>query len=220
MARRKKEPVEIHRSRIADAASALFLENGITAVSMDEIAKTSGYSKPTLYVYFKNKAEIVSVLTLDSMKKLFACLSLAVNEGTCTKEQYYGICRSLVQYQEEFPFYFQTALDHINTDIQSADCPPQDKETAKIGEAINGLLEQFLMAGMENGDFRKNLEIIPTIFHFWGMLAGLILLASKKEDYIKMSVGLSKQEFLEQGFDLLYRSVEAMQERRWRNQDE
>ena len=70
MGRRKKEPPSVHRSQIAQAASALFLEKGTAAVSMDDIAKAAGYSKATLYVYFENKDEIVSALTLDSMKKL------------------------------------------------------------------------------------------------------------------------------------------------------
>ena len=33
----------------------LFMEKGIAATSMDDIAKAAGYSKATLYVYFENK---------------------------------------------------------------------------------------------------------------------------------------------------------------------
>ena len=39
MARRKKEPKSVHRENIAVAASALFMEKGITATSMNDIAK-------------------------------------------------------------------------------------------------------------------------------------------------------------------------------------
>lgn len=69
MARRKKEPKSVHREKIASAASVLFMEGGIAATSMDDIAKAAGYSKATLYVYFENKEEIVGILVLDSMKK-------------------------------------------------------------------------------------------------------------------------------------------------------
>ena len=60
MARRKKEPKSVHRSNIASAASMLFMKKGITVTSMDDIAKAAGYSKATLYVYFKNKEEITA----------------------------------------------------------------------------------------------------------------------------------------------------------------
>ena len=76
MARRKKEPRSVHRDNIASVASELFAERGISATSMDDIAKAAGYSKATLYVYFENKEEIVSIVVLDSMKKLCSYLSL------------------------------------------------------------------------------------------------------------------------------------------------
>lgn len=47
MARRKKEPLGVHRDKILSAASALFAKKGITATTVDEIAKESGYSKAT-----------------------------------------------------------------------------------------------------------------------------------------------------------------------------
>ena len=68
MGRRKKEPRSVHRENIMSAASALFMERGISATSMDDIAKAAGYSKATLYVYFENKEEIVGILVLNSMK--------------------------------------------------------------------------------------------------------------------------------------------------------
>ena len=55
VARRKKEPQNIHRKNISGAAEQLFMKMGIENTSMNDIAKESGYSKATLYVYFKNK---------------------------------------------------------------------------------------------------------------------------------------------------------------------
>lgn len=53
---------------------------------------------------------------------------------------------------------------------------------------------------------------MPAIFNFWGMLSGIIRLAANKEEYIKKSMGLSKNEFLEYGFLLVYRSIVAKEE--------
>lgn len=78
-----------------------------------------------------------------------------------------------------------------------------------VGEQINDLLSAFLKAGMDLGDFRSDLEVLPTIFSFWGMLAGLIRLAENKETYISHSMKKSKMEFLMYGFELLYRSIAA-----------
>lgn len=207
MARRKKEPKNIHREKIASAASVLFMDKGITATSMDDIAKAAGYSKATLYVYFENKEEIVSIIVLDSMKKLYHYIVSALEQQETTKEQYNFICRGLVQYQEEFPFYFKMVLDKINIDFESHNYLPEEKETYQIGEEINEKIKEFLISGINKGDLRGNLKIMPTIFNFWGMLSGLIQLAANKEEYIKKTMGLSKIQFLEYGFHMLYCSI-------------
>ncbi len=208
MGRRKKEPRSVHRENIVSAASSLFMEKGIAAVSMDDIAKAAGYSKATLYVYFKNKEEIVGILVLNSMKKLYDYISSALTQHETTKTRYNFICRGLLRYQEEFPFYFKMVLDKINIDFESQDYLPEEKETYQIGEAINEKIKNFLLSGMEKGDLRGDLEIMPAIFNFWGMLSGIIQLAANKEEYIKKSMGLSKNEFLEYGFSLVYHSIE------------
>lgn len=212
MARRKKEPRSVHREKIASAASVLFMDRGIAATSMDDIAKAAGYSKATLYVYFENKEEIVGILVLDSMKKLYHYIVSALEQQETTKEQYNFICRGLVQYQEEFPFYFKMVLDKINIDFESNDYLPEEKETYQIGEEINEKIKEFLISGIDKGDLRGDLKIMPTIFNLWGMLSGLIQFAANKEEYIKKTMGLSKIQFLEHGFHMLYCSIADKEE--------
>ncbi len=207
MGRRKKEPKSVHRENIASAASILFMKKGIAATSMDDIAKAAKYSKATLYVYFKNKEEIVGILVLNSMKKLYDYIVFALKQQESTQSRYNFICNGLVQYQEEFPFYFKMVLDKINIDFENHNTLPEEKETYQIGEEINKKIKDFLIAGIEKGDLRNDLEIMPTIFNFWGMLSGIIQLASNKEEYIKNSMGLSKKQFLEYGFSMLYYSI-------------
>lgn len=207
MGRRKKEPKCIHREKIASAASVLFMDKGIAATSMDDIARAAGYSKATLYVYFKNKEELVGILVLDSMKKLYHYIVSALELQETTKEQYNFICRGLVRYQEEFPFYFKMVLDKINIDFENYEYLPEEKETYQIGEEINEKIKEFLRSGMGKGDLRADLKIMPVIFNFWGMLSGLIQLAANKEEYIKKAMGLSKTQFLEYGFHMLYCSI-------------
>lgn len=207
MGRRIKEPRSVHRENITRAASLLFMEKGTDAASMDDIAKAAGYSKATLYVYFKNKEEIVGLLVLQSMQKLYESIAAALEQRDTTKARYDCICLELVRYQEDFPFYFKMALDKINIDFEGQKFLPEEQETYQIGEEINRKLADFLMDGMEKGDLRSEMEILPTIFSFWGMLSGLIQLAASKEEYIKQAMGLEKNQFLQHGFQMLYQSI-------------
>ncbi len=207
MARRKKEPKIVHRETIAAAASELFASKGITATSMDDIAKVAGYSKATLYVYFENKEEIVSVLVMKSMKKLYSYIVSALEKEKSTESRYRQICQGLLQYQKEFPFYFEMVLDQIDIQGHNSECMPEEKETYQIGEEINKKLAVFLQNGIDKGELKADIKIMPTIFAFWGMLSGFIQLARKKERYIKDTMNLSEQQFIEYGFDMLYQSI-------------
>ncbi len=207
MGRRKKEPQNVHRERIGAVASELFLEKGIGATSMDDIARAAGYSKATLYVYFENKEEIVSLLALDSMKKLCACISRALRQEKSTKAKYDLICQELVRYQEEFPFYFQMTLEKLNFTFENEKYFPEEKETFQVGEEINQMMEEFLVSGMEKGDLRGDMEVQPAFFSCWGMLSGLIQFAASKKEYMESAMGLSKEQFLQYGFQMIYHAV-------------
>ena len=207
MARRKKEPQNIHRKNISIAAEQLFVQKGIKNTSMSEIAKEAGYSKATLYVYFKNKEELVGFLVLESMKKLHDYISQAIMKCDGTKERYLEICSAMLKYQEEYPFYFSMVLETINIDFETTNFLPEEKETFLVGEQINELLVEFLQSGMLAGEIRSDIEILPTIFTFWGMLSGLIQMAANKEAYIGQQMRKSKMEFLDYGFEMLYESI-------------
>ena len=50
---------EERKNQILDAASEVFVKKGVYETRMDDIVEESGFSKGTLYWYFKSKDEIV-----------------------------------------------------------------------------------------------------------------------------------------------------------------
>ena len=120
-----------------------------------------------------------------------------------------GNCRESVSSESEHPHnrLQQNKMDKINIEFENNNYLPEEKETYQIGEEINEKIKQFLLSGMAKGDLRSDLELMPAIFNFWGMLSGIIQLAANKEDYIRKSMGLSKNQFMEYGFSLVYDSI-------------
>lgn len=207
MGRRKKEPESVHRENISSAAKLLFSKKGVASTTMDEIAKEAGYSKATLYVYFANKEEIVGFLVLKSMKLLLVVLHEAVLEPVTVKEKYYKICNALTQYQEQYPLYFTLALGEINVNFDKEDYLPIEKETYEIGEQINTEIMQFIRSGIDAGEFIPDMPILETVFLFWASLSGIIQMAVNKQSYIEKTIKQSKAQFLEFGFNKLYRLI-------------
>lgn len=196
MARRKKEEPVIHQNRIALGAEKLFSKKGIRNTSMDDIAKAAGYSKATLYVYFKDKEEIVGFLALKSMTMLKDSLTEAMGKNKDKKAQFFSACQAMVDYHDRYPDFFDMSLKYIpiDTRIEEANFLTQ---TFAVGEEINEMFADYLK--------RDNEPAFESVFHIWGMITGLIKLASEKEEYLLIAGGLSKEKFLQDGFERIYK---------------
>lgn len=143
MARRKKEQQSVHRKAIALVAQDLFLQKGIEHTSMDDIAKNSGYSKATLYVYFKSKEILTSYLGLQSMQPIYDFIYKALHENNTCKERFFGICNSLYEYKKLYPLYFSLVHKTIRFDENCDNFLPEEKESFEIGEKINAIVYEF-----------------------------------------------------------------------------
>ena len=49
-------------ARICDAANTLFFDRGFSSVTMEEIAQAAGIRRSTLYLYFRDKDEILAAI--------------------------------------------------------------------------------------------------------------------------------------------------------------
>lgn len=209
MARRKKQPQSVHRKNISEIAEKLFIEKGIENTSMNDIARESGYSKASLYVYFKDKEELIAVLVLESMEKLYEYLGKAVNTQGDFYQRYLEICEALFQYHSEYPLYSQMALMNINIDFEGTEFLPEERETFQVGEKINELFWNFFQEGIELGVIKQDINITQTTFTMWGMLTGVIQLSFNKKEYITQRIHMQQKEFLEKSFGFLYKAIKV-----------
>ena len=56
------EDDSVKRRQIIEGARVVFLSQGFDAASMNDIARTAGVSKGTLYVYFKHKEQLFAAI--------------------------------------------------------------------------------------------------------------------------------------------------------------
>lgn len=70
LAGREKKRSEVRR-KIMDEAAALFAAEGYDSVSMRKVAQRVGYTPMTLYLYFKDKAELLDCLCEEAFEDLY-----------------------------------------------------------------------------------------------------------------------------------------------------
>jgi AcrR family transcriptional regulator len=218
----KERLSEFNRSNILDAARKLFLSKGIGQTTMDEIAKEADYSKSTVYVYFKSKDEIYNHIILEHFVLLKEAFEAALKKAPGFPEFYYAICDALALFNDAYPLFFESILGEIklpeavavNGDkLQSgsknnmADEADVLARIYYVGEEVNRIIMDYFS---ECADAKKiTLEVSPleTTMILWAGITGIIQLADKKETYLKMTVGISKQDFMKDGFRVLLKSI-------------
>jgi len=77
---RRKTWEVLTRQGILDAAIGLLMQDGIQGLTMERVAAEAGVAKGTLYVYFKNKEEILDAAVETSFEPLIGELSALLND--------------------------------------------------------------------------------------------------------------------------------------------
>ena len=209
MGEKKKEAlVKFNKENIMEAAERLFLKKGVQATTVDDIVKEADCSKSTLYVYFQSKDEIYSHIILKSMYKLLASMRESLDQSNLpAKKGFFQMCRVLVDFQKQYPLYFDSILGEISVDTDDFDKYPILYEIYLKGEEINQLITNYMIRGMDRKEIRSDIDPLSTTFILWAGICGVISMASKKEAYITMGMCKSREDFLQQGFELLYHGI-------------
>lgn len=134
------------KDNIVEAARKLFHRYGFKKVSMDEIAKEAGVTKKTIYVYFKNKEDLLKYFIqeeIENMKEI-------VEEVESKKMDFFdtvseGIYR-LLKYRKDKDF-----LNVITEEAEWLKNPIIIKNLELIDEQIQNYIKKKLEKAKEKG---------------------------------------------------------------------
>jgi len=141
--RRAREKEEL-RAEILNSAAELFLKEGYQNVSMRKIADRIEYAPSTIYLYFKDKAELCQTICVETFEKLTAELKGIARLGLPPEEELRRSLRSYIEFglghPQEYLFTF---------------CTP-----APVGDEFSqGNFDAVMKSGMEAFDLlRKGLS--------------------------------------------------------------
>jgi len=85
--RETQQPRSAKRDAVLSAAARLFTEHGFQGTSLDDIARSLGVTKPTLYHYIASKEEILFECVRRGLGALRACIDEATERGLVGRER-------------------------------------------------------------------------------------------------------------------------------------
>ncbi|HKV40941.1 MAG TPA: TetR/AcrR family transcriptional regulator [Blastocatellia bacterium] len=103
---RREREKEALRQEILDAARELFVKEGYQSVSMRRIAEKIEYSPTTIYLYFKDKTELLFSLCEETFAILASHCETLLKDSSDPVSTLRSMCRGYVNFGLEHPNHY------------------------------------------------------------------------------------------------------------------
>ncbi len=197
---RREEEKERRRAEMVDAAEELYADVGWDAVTMDRVAKSARLSRALLYVYFRDKNDLLHAITERALIELRGRFVAAAGSHAKGIDKVQAIGRAYVLFQQEKPYRFDACT---RFHAHQAAGQPAEQACAAAGDAVIGVIVQALMQGQADGTIRKDLgSPVQVCIMLWAFTHGLIQIATNKTVEIARQ-GVDVPQLMEGSFAML-----------------
>jgi TetR/AcrR family transcriptional regulator len=182
IAERRGEEKERRRAEILDAAQALYLEKGWDALTVDQVARSARLSRALVYVYFRDKEELLFAVGERAMHLLRERFTEAAASHPRGLDQIEAIGRAYMTYANEFPHYFDFC-SRFQAHSVAVDPGSHEGACVTASDEVLGAVVGAITSGIRDGSIRPDVGQ-PTLLAvtLWAFTHGLIQLAMAKGD--------------------------------------
>lgn len=155
-------------NKILNSAGAVFAEHGFYKATISQIAAQAGVADGTLYLYFKNKDDILYQFISFKTDAVFQKMHKAVKKGLTAEEKLRCLIRChLAEFQNDknMAIIFQSEVRYLR------DIEPQIKDISKM---YLDLLSDIIEQGQIEGSMRQDLFIGLVKRFILGAVEGVI----------------------------------------------
>lgn len=165
---RKQQEYDFKKNLIVSAAEEIFFTKGFENTTMMEIAKKVGYSKGSIYSYFKSKNEVCFCIVNNYFKSI-ADLAKEISENKCVGLEKLIIFKerflSEFSKKEDFRKIFETFKYHRSQCIAIEEEIDRNKN---YNQEINQSLIQYLEEGIKDGSLKQDIDVEVLAKALWG----------------------------------------------------
>jgi TetR/AcrR family transcriptional regulator len=205
---RREEEKERRRGEILDAAETLYAKKGWDALTVDQVARSARLSRALVYVYFRDKEDLLFAIGERAMR-LLRDRFLAAAAGTARGwDQVDAIGRAYMGYAHEFPHYFDFCTRFQSHSVET-DSSSNEGACQVAGDQVIGTVVQAIETGIRDGSIREDVgDPILLALTLWAFTHGIIQIAMAKGSDLARR-GVAVQDFSNYAFNLLRGAAES-----------
>jgi AcrR family transcriptional regulator len=179
------------RREIIDVSKELLLKDGFAKLSMRKIAKKAGVTATSIYLYFKNKDELLLALVEESIERLTAALKEALDPAAGPVDQLEKLAIAYVHYAFENPQEYE-----IIYMVRPEEMPKYPREKFQHVREIYELIASIIRSGNEQQVLDVDDPMISA-YTIWAQLHGVVSVVLSR----RLDTRIPKQPFLDHAID-------------------
>lgn len=206
---RRQEEKERRRGEILDAAEKIAAEAGIEAMTVDQVARQARLSRALIYVYFRDKTDLLFGLSERSLALLRTRFAEAAARHRLGLDQIEAIGRAYVAFAQEFPIYFE-----LLGRFEAHEPRPEEREgnlqnCVLAASRVQQVLVESLRRGIADGSVRADVgDPMLVAFTLYGFTHGIVQVATTKAAVLPFH-GVIPKALIEHAIVMARRSIAA-----------
>ncbi len=194
---RRQEEKEQRRQAILDAAERIIAEKSWAETNFSEIAKLTRLSRSLIYVYFPTRDDLHHAICNRSAAVIQVLFAEAIASGGTGLDRVEAIGRAYHRFSREYPVYFKLHAEQEATAPSAAAPQP-------YSHPAFSLLAQAIAEGIADGSIKPGIgDVKTTVLTLWTFTHGLLLIASRKADFLRDRMNLETRAMIDHGFALM-----------------
>lgn len=168
------------RQQILKAAEEVLAINSLESFTMDKVMKQAGVAKGTIYNYFKNKDEILAVLSSKALELLLSIFKEETAKHTHAVEKLHALCMGCYKFysSNKTSFNLISYMERPEFDIDM-------KDYLRISEQLQKFCESIVIEGQSKGEIRKDIDPQATQLVCWAASVGVVQFLESKEKMLR-----------------------------------
>jgi AcrR family transcriptional regulator len=168
-----EERREIKRKRIMQAALRIFSQKGYSPTALDEIAQEAGIAKGTLYLYFKDKEDLICSTLISVLDDIKERMMERVSEDMDPVDTLCEIALALFDYFSENHEFYNVYLTILNYNLVSNYTSLFERMLARKMELYE-YESRLVEAAKGLGSIRDDLATEDIVMAFDGIVMNII----------------------------------------------
>jgi AcrR family transcriptional regulator len=160
-------PSQVNAESILEKAIDMLEADGLDNLSLGKLAAALGVKAPSLYRYYKSKADLLRTINIVTTRQLNTAMRKGIAEaGDDPYEQIMGMARAYRHYATTYPVVYSLNYNNMQDDLR-----PDDDEIESLSHPLEKVMARIV--GEENA--------LTALRGAWAMLHGFAMLENSQQ---------------------------------------